>query len=33
MKEGTCYNEHWLLYANNGSLNTKSKTNNVLYDD
>ena len=31
IKEGTCGNEHWALYATNESLNTTSKTNDVLY--
>ena len=30
-KEGTCCDERWALYATNESLNTTSKTNNVLY--
>ena len=29
IKEGTRCNEHWVLYANNESWNTKSKTNDV----
>ena len=33
VKEGTCYDEYWVLYANNESLNTNSKTNDVLYSD
>ena len=31
IKEGTCCDEHWVLYATNESLNTTSKTNDVLY--
>ena len=31
IKEGTCCDEHWVLYAANESLNTTSKTNDVLY--
>ena len=31
IKEGTCGDEHWVLYATNESLNTTSKTNDVLY--
>ena len=31
IKEGTCGDEHWVLYATNESLNTASKTNDVLY--
>ena len=33
IKEGTYYTEHWVLYANNESWNTTSKTNDVLYGD
>ena len=32
-KEGTCCMEHWVLYTNNESWNTTSKTNDILYDD
>jgi len=31
IKEGTWSDEHWVLYATNESLNTISKTNDVLY--
>ena len=31
IKEGTCGDEHWVLYATNESLNSASKTNDVLY--
>ena len=30
IREGTCCDEHWVLYANNESLNTTSKTNDIL---
>jgi len=30
IKEGTCCDEHWVLYATNESLNTTSKTNEGL---
>ena len=33
IKEGTYCLEHCVLYANNESWNTTSKTNNVLYGD
>ena len=33
IKEGTCYMEHWVVYANNESWNTASKTKEVLYGD
>ena len=33
IKEGTYCMEHWVLYANNESWNTTSKTENVLYGD
>ena len=33
IKEGTYCVEHWVLYANNESWNTTSKTNDVLYDN
>ena len=33
IKEGTYCMEHWLLYANNESWNTTSKTKDVLYGD
>ena len=31
IKEGTYYMEHWVLYANNESWNTTSKTKDLLY--
>ena len=31
IKEGTCCDEHWVLYATNELLNTTSKANDVLY--
>ena len=33
IKEGTNCMEHWVLYANNESWNTTSKTNDALYGD
>ena len=30
-EEDTYCNEHWVLYTTNESLNTTSKTNDVLY--
>ena len=33
IKEGTYYMEHWVLYTNNESWNTTSKTNDGLYGD
>ena len=33
IKEGTYFMKHWVLYANNKSWNTTSKTNDVLYGD
>lgn len=33
IQEGTCDDEHWELYATNGSWNTTSKTNSVLFLD
>ena len=33
IKEGTYCMEHWVLYADNESWNTTSKTNDVLYGD
>ena len=33
IKEGTCCDEHWVLYVTNESLNFTSKTRNVLYSD
>ena len=31
IEEVTCCDEHWVLYATDESLNTTSKTNDVLY--
>ena len=31
IKEGICWEDHWVLYATNRSLNPTSKTNDVLY--
>ena len=31
IKEGTCGDEHWVLYTTNESLNTTSKTNDAPY--
>ena len=31
IKECKCWDEHWVLYTTNESLNTTSKTNDVLY--
>ena len=33
IKEGTYCMEHWVLYTNNESWNTTSKTNDVMYGD
>ena len=33
IKEDTDCMEHWVLYVNNESWNTASKTNDVLYSD
>ena len=33
IKKGTDYMGHWVLYANNESWNTTSKTNDVLNGD
>ena len=33
IKEGMYCMEHWVLYANNESWNTISKTNDVMYGD
>ena len=33
IKEGTYCMEHWLLYINNESWNTASKTNDIFYGD
>ena len=31
IKEGTCGDEHWVLYATDELLNSTSETNDVLY--
>ena len=31
IKEGTCCDEHWVLYTINELLNTTTKTNDVPY--
>lgn len=31
IKEGICCDEHWVLQATNGSLNTTLKSTDVLY--
>ena len=31
IKEGTCWDEHWVLYINDESLNSTPKTNTILY--
>ena len=31
IKEGTWWNEHWVSYATDESLNSTSETNNTLY--
>jgi len=31
IKEGTCWDVHWVLQATNESLNTTTKTYDVLY--
>jgi len=33
IKEGTFCMEHWVLYANNESWNSTSKTNDIMYGD
>ena len=33
IKEGTYCMVHWVLYANNESWNTASKTKDILYGD
>ena len=33
IEEGTCCDNHWVLYTNNESWNTTSKTKDVLYGD
>ena len=33
IKESTYCDEHWVLYANNESWSTTSKTKDVLYGD
>ena len=30
-KEGTCYDDHWVLYATDELLKSTSETNDVLY--
>ena len=30
IKEGTCYDEHWMLYVSDESLNSTLETNIVL---
>ena len=31
IKEGTCYDEHWVLYVRDESLNSTPETNFTLY--
>ena len=31
IKEGTCLDEHWVLYARDESLNSTPETNTTLY--
>ena len=31
IKEGTCYDENWVLYISDESLNSTPKTNTALY--
>ena len=31
IKEGACYDEHWVLYVSNESLNSTLETNITLY--
>jgi len=31
IKEGTCYDEHWVLYVSAESLHSTPETNIVLY--
>ena len=31
IKEGTCFDEHWVLYVRNESLNSTPETNITLY--
>ena len=31
IKEGTCYDKHWVLCVNNESLNSTPETNITLY--
>ena len=31
IKEGTCWNEHWVLCATEESLNSTPETNNTFY--
>ena len=33
IKEGMWYNEHWVLYATDESLNSTPETNYILYDN
>lgn len=33
IKEGRCFNEHWVLHATNESLNPTPKTDNIVYVD
>ena len=33
IKEGTWWNEHWVLHKTNESLTSTSETNNTLYDN
>ena len=31
VKEGTCYDEHWVLYANDEQINFTPETNIIQY--
>ena len=31
LKEGTCWDEHWVLYVSDESLNSTPETNSILY--
>ena len=31
IKEGTCWDEHWVLYVSDESLNSTPETNTILY--
>lgn len=31
IKEGICYDEHWVLYVNDESMNSTPETNIALY--